>query len=156
MNGKAVRGMGKSPFSKHEKKPGLFRGSRSCSEHCCSGFQCTLLRSSDLFQPGLCQCCYLFLGHSPYILQDLSAHICTNMSLIITITRQIGVHPFDATVHRLPQGLSAKAKVKTTYLSVFMSVYPFFHLPKTRFYLSTLFSLYIVPVSSHKTYHNST
>lgn len=130
MDGKVVRVMGKSPFSKHNKKPGLFRGSRSCSEHNCSAFQCTLLSSSDypLFQHGLCQCCYLFLEHSPYILQYSPAHICTNMSLIMKITRQIGVYLFVATVHRLPQEMSAKAKVKTTYLFLCLSIHSFIYL----------------------------
>lgn len=125
MDGKVVSVMGKSPFSKHNKNPGLFRGSRPCSEHSCSAFQCTLLSFSGypLFQHGLCQSCCLFLEHSPYILQYSPAHICTNMSLIMKVTRQIGVYFFDVTVHRLPHGMSAKAKVKATYLFLCLSIH---------------------------------
>lgn len=59
----------------------------------------------------------------PIYTSVLTAHKCTNMSLIMKVTRQIGVYLFDVTVHRLPHGMSAKAKVKTTYLFLCLSIH---------------------------------
>lgn len=50
------------------------------------------------------------------------------MSLIRKITRQIGAYLFDVAVHRFPQGMSAKAKVKTTYLFLCLSIHSFIYL----------------------------